>query len=78
MASKTARSSVIEYPLGMLGLVLIGLTAWGVEQQQTRTRIGTILARLVLAGVSAVGWSFDRLPRRPSAFLARSRRVCHE
>jgi hypothetical protein len=78
MAGNTARSSVIEYPLGMLGLVLIGLTTWGVEQQQRRTRIRTIVARLVLAGVSAVGWTFDRLPSRPPAFLARSGRVCHE
>ena len=64
MASRTTRPSVIEYPLGLLGLVLIGLTAWGVEQLQTRTWIGSIPARLVLAAVSTVGWIVDRLPRR--------------
>jgi hypothetical protein len=63
MASKTARSSVIEYPLGMLGLVLIGLTGWGVQQLQTKAGVARLPARLVLAGVSAVGWMIDRLPR---------------
>lgn len=62
MARRTGKNPVIEDPLGTLGLVLIGLTAWGVEQLQTRTWIGSIPARLVLAAVSTVGWIVDRLP----------------
>ena len=68
MTSKTDWNahSLIEHPLGTLGLVLIGLTAWGVEQRQTSARIGSISGRLVLAGVAAVGWAMDRLPSRRS------------
>ena len=68
MTSKTAWNahSVIEHPLGTLGLVLIGLIAWGVEQRERRAWIGSLSGRLVLAGVAAVGWAMDRLPSRPA------------
>ena len=69
----TTRYSVIEHPLATLGLVLIGLTAWGVERLETRTWIGNIPARLVLAAVAAVGWAVDRLPRRPARRAGRDR-----
>jgi hypothetical protein len=60
------RDAVIERPLGTLGLVLIGLTAWGVERLQTRSGLAAIPARLVLAAVAAVGWAVDRLARSGS------------
>jgi hypothetical protein len=53
------RDSVIDHPLGTLGLVLIGLTAWGVEHLQMG-RMGRIPARLVLASVAGLGWVVDR------------------
>ena len=62
MVRRTAADSVIEHPLGSLGLLLLGLTGWAVDRLQGRTSIDVVLARLVLGCVTAVGWVVDRLP----------------
>jgi hypothetical protein len=62
MTRGTALKSVIEYPLGTLGLLLIGLIAWATGRLERRALVDHILARLVLAFVSTIGWIVDRFP----------------
>ena len=62
MVKKTDRDAVIEHGLGSLGLFLVGLIGWAVERLQGRSPIYAVMARLVLACVTSVGWVIDRLP----------------
>ena len=45
--------------LGLVGLVLVG---WAVERMDRKTWHDVLVARLAFAGVTTVGWMFDRLP----------------
>jgi hypothetical protein len=64
MTRGTALKSVIEYPLGTLGLLLIGLITWATGRLERRALVDRILARLVFAFVSTIGWIVDRWPSR--------------
>ena len=52
----------VEHALGLTGLLLVALTAWAADRVQGRSRIDALLARLVLASITAVGWAIDWLP----------------
>ena len=64
MTRGTALKSVFEYPLGTLGLLLLGLIAWATGRLERRALVDHIMARLVFAFVSTIGWIVDRFPSR--------------
>ena len=69
MKSRIVQSSPRQRVLGTIGLVAIALLGWACDQDTVPARRAGVtrrlLARVIVKGVTAVGWAFD-LGYRPA------------
>lgn len=61
MARESERQPIVEWTLGVVGVLCIALIAWAVERQHARSRTARMVAQTLLTGVAAIGAAVDRL-----------------